>query len=137
MYLQLAQPNLTDIKGIGIDIAPISKIAKLVSPYDFDTLSLIFTPSEIEQCQSALFPTRYYAICFAAKEAVGKALGTGLADIDWNEIECTIFPSGLTIDLSGAAQQRALQDGIDQWITTWCYWDDYVMVHVLAQGEQA
>jgi len=136
MYLQLAQPRQAEIKGIGIDIAPVSKIASLVSRYNSE-LTLLFTPREIEQCQSALHPSRYYAVCFSAKEAVGKALGTGLIDINWNEIESTISQSGLTIKLCGAAKQKALQCGVKAWLATWCYWDDYVMVHVLSKGEQA
>jgi holo-[acyl-carrier protein] synthase len=136
MYLQLAQPRQAEIKGIGIDIAPVSKIASLVSRYNSE-LTLLFTPREIEQCQSAPHPSRYYAVCFSAKEAVGKALGTGLVDINWNEIESTISQSGLTIKLRGAAKQKALQCGVKAWLATWCYWDDYVMVHVLSKGEQA
>jgi len=137
MYLQLAQPKLAEVKGIGIDIASISKIASLVSRYNSETLTLLFTPDEIEQCQSAPHPNRYYAVCFSAKEAVGKALGTGLVDINWNEIETVIVQSGLTIKLRGAAKQKALQCGVKAWLATWCYWDDYVMVHVLSKGEQA
>ncbi|AFZ33248.1 holo-(acyl-carrier-protein) synthase [Gloeocapsa sp. PCC 7428] len=136
MYLQIAQPRqLAEIKGIGIDIAPVSKIASLVSRYNSETLTLLFTPREIEQCQSAPYPNRYYAVCFAAKEAVGKALGTGLVDINWNEIESIISQSELTIKLRGAAKQKALQCGVKAWLATWCYWDDYVMVHVLSKGE--
>ncbi|PPS43597.1 holo-ACP synthase [Chroococcidiopsis sp. TS-821] len=134
MYLQVAQPRLAEIKGIGIDIAPISKIASLVNRYNSE-LTLLFTPGEIEQCQSAPYPSRYYAVCFAAKEAVGKALGTGLVDINWNEIESTISQSELTIELRGAARQKALHSGVKAWLATWCYWDDYVMVHVLSKGE--
>jgi holo-[acyl-carrier protein] synthase len=130
------EPEVTaQIKGIGIDIAPISRVAKLVNRYDRETLSLLFTANEINQCQEAPYPHQYYAVCFATKEAVGKALGTGLADIGWNEIESTVSVTGLTIKLHGSAQGTALQCGVKQWLATWCHWDDYVLVHVLAQSE--
>lgn len=127
----------SSIKGIGIDIAPVSRIATLVSRYDRETLSLLFTPNEIDQCQSAPDPNRYYAVCFSTKEAVGKALGTGLADIGWNEIECSVATTGLTIRLHGSAQRRASNCGVQEWLATWCHWDDYVLVHVLSKGTEA
>ncbi|MGG6265209.1 holo-ACP synthase [Leptolyngbya sp. AN03gr2] len=115
---------------IGIDIEQISRIAKLVDRYDRTTLNLLFTHSEIEQCQFA--PSHYYALCFSAKEAVGKALGTGLADIGWTEIEVTIAPHILDIQLSGAAYDLAIQQHIHRWYATWWTWDDYVLVQVFA-----
>ena len=133
----LALKTQNSIKGIGIDIAPVSRIATLVSRYDRETLSLLFTPDEIDQCQSAPHPNRYYAVCFSTKEAVGKALGTGLADIGWNEIECTVAHTGLTIRLHGSAQRTASKCGVTEWLATWCHWDDYVLVHVLSKGTEA
>lgn len=121
------------VKGIGIDIAPVSRIATLISRYDRETLSLLFTPNEIEQCQSASHPHQHYAVCFSTKEAVGKALGTGLVDIGWNEIEANVTDTRLTICLSGEAARQASLLGVQKWLATWCYWDDYVLVHVLAQ----
>lgn len=117
--------------GIGIDLESISRIAKLVDRYDRDTLTLLFTPSEIDQCQSSPQSDQHYTVCFCAKEAVGKALGTGLADIEWNEIETTITSSRLSIQLSGSAQQLAIAQSIQIGLATWCCWDDYVLVHVL------
>ncbi|WP_219904660.1 holo-ACP synthase [Stenomitos frigidus] len=117
--------------GIGIDLESISRVANWVKRYDRDTLSLVFTTREIDHCQSVSYPYQHYAVCFCAKEAVGKALGTGLADIGWNEIETAIDPSGLTIQLQGAAQRQAMINGVQHWLATWCCWDDYVLVHVL------
>ena len=125
--------NLTEIKGIGIDISPISRVATLVDRYDRETLSLLFTPNELDQCQGSPHPHRYYAICFSTKEAVGKALGTGLADIGWNEIEAQVWYAKLQINLHGSAQHQAAKCGISKWLATWCHWNDYVLVHVLAQ----
>lgn len=79
-----------EVKGLGIDIAPIARIARLVERYDRETLNLLFTPGEIDRCQSSSHPHRSFAVCFATKEAVGKALGTGLAGIGWNEIEANL-----------------------------------------------
>ena len=132
--LPFAPPSSSfQVKGIGIDIAPISRISGLVSRYDQETLSLLFTANEIDQCQSASHPERYYAVCFSTKEAVGKALGTGLADIGWNEVEANVTDIRLTISLYGEAHRQASLLGVQEWLATWCHWDDYVLVHVLAQ----
>ena len=121
------------IKGIGIDIAPISRVARIVDRYDRVSLSLLFTPAEIDHCQSASHPYRYYSVCFATKEAVGKALGVGLVGIGWNEIESIVTDISMTINLFGEARVRASTLGVQEWLASWCYWDDYVLVHVLAQ----
>jgi len=126
--------SITTVKGLGIDIAPIYRIAKLVDQCDRATLNLLFTHSEIERCQSARYSQQAYAVCFASKEAVGKALGTGLADIDWNEIEAS-FTDGdrLTIRLYGKANLQAKRLEIENWFATWCHWHQHVLVHIFAQ----
>lgn len=121
------------VKGIGIDITPISRIAKLIDQCDRETLSLLFTPGEIDHCQATHNPYQFYAVCFATKEAVGKALGTGLAGIGWNEIEANITSSRLTIHLHGETSVQASRLGVRQWLATWSHWDQYVLVQVLAQ----
>ncbi|HAA30502.1 MAG TPA: ACP synthase [Cyanobacteria bacterium UBA11369] len=120
-------------KGIGIDIASISRITRLIDCYDLETLTLLFAPAEIDRCESASDSYQAYAICFATKEAVGKALGTGLAGIGWNEIEANITQGKLTVALHGEARLQAKRRGIRRWLATWFYWDRHVLVHVLAQ----
>jgi holo-[acyl-carrier protein] synthase len=129
------------VKGIGIDITPIDRIARLIERCDCpkgaarsdrETLNFLFTPGEIDRCQSASNPHQSYAVCFATKEAVGKALGTGLAGIGWNEIEANITHGNLTIHLHGEASIQAKRRGVREWLATWFYWDKHVLVHVLA-----
>jgi holo-[acyl-carrier protein] synthase len=45
----------------------------------------VFTPDEATYCRSRPNPVQHFAARFAAKEAVGKALGTGV--LSWREIE--------------------------------------------------
>ena len=122
-----------EIKGFGIDITPIYRIARLIDRYDCETLNLLFTPGEINRCQLASSPHQSYAVCFATKEAVGKALGTGLAGIGWNEIEANLTPEGLTIHLYGEASAQARRRGVREWLASWFHWDEHVLVYVLAQ----
>ena len=129
----LEREQTTGVKGIGIDITPIPRIARLIDRYNGETLNLLFTSGEIDRCQSTSNPHQFYALCFATKEAVGKALGTGLAGIDWNEIEANITHDQLTIHLHGKARIQAQRRGVQKWMATWCHWDKHVLVHVLAQ----
>jgi holo-[acyl-carrier protein] synthase len=105
----------------------------LIDRYNGETLNLLFTSGEIYRCQSTSNPHQFYALCFATKEAVGKALGTGLADIGWNEIEANIAHDKLTVHLHGEARIQAQRRGVQKWMATWCHWDEHVLVHVLAQ----
>jgi holo-[acyl-carrier protein] synthase len=118
--------------GIGIDIIPIHTVARWIDQYDRETLNLLFTSGEIDRCQSTNNSYQAYALCFATKEAVGKALGTGLSGIDWNEIEVNITHDKLTVHLHGEASNQAKRRGVSGWLATWCQWDNHVLVHVLA-----
>ncbi|MCC5635077.1 4'-phosphopantetheinyl transferase superfamily protein [Nostoc sp. CHAB 5844] len=120
------------IKGLGLDIIPIHRIARLVDRYDNETLNLLFTAKEIDHCQAVDNYHQYYAICFATKEAVGKALGTGLVSIDWNEIEAEITSQNLIIHLYGKARYQAKKRDIQKWLANWCNWDQHILVQVLA-----
>lgn len=126
----------SEIKGVGVDIVPIPRMAQLIERYDRHTLTLLFTVGEIDRCQSTDYHDRAFAVCFATKEAVGKALGTGLVDIEWNEIEVIFTPdqllNQLTIELSGAANIQAKQQKIQTCLASWYEWDKHILVHVLA-----
>ena len=53
---------------------------------------------------------------FAAKEAVAKALGTGIGDVGWLEIEILGDEQNApTLILSGAAKKRAADLGLSDW----------------------
>jgi len=97
------------IKGIGIDQVQIDRI-RTVSPRLFER---ICTPAEREYCEK-FGEGRFerYAGRFAAKEAVSKALGTGIAaGINWTDIEILPLPSGgpqAVLHNSAAARMEAL-----------------------------
>ena len=94
------------IIGIGIDQVLIERIQK-VSP---KVLERFCTPAEREYCER-FGEGRYerYAGRFAAKEAISKALGTGLSQgIGWQDMEILPTPSGAPeAHLHNAALLRA------------------------------
>lgn len=73
------------IQGIGIDIIEIKRIEKSLKKFGKNFLNHIFTENEIAYVKKHKFPNQHYAVRFAAKEAVYKALG--LKDISWKNIE--------------------------------------------------
>lgn len=66
------------IFGIGTDIVTISRMAELYARHGERALRRLLAPEEWQRCQQAKDPARYLAKRFAAKEALGKALGTGI-----------------------------------------------------------
>ena len=121
------------LKGLGIDIIPLDRISRWMDRYADETLGLVFTGKELQACRRASRPERYFAICFAGKEAVGKALGTGLAGIAWNEIEIAVRPSSLDVALSGNALRQAAEQGIRRWTMTRSHTSTYVCVVAIAE----
>jgi holo-[acyl-carrier protein] synthase len=122
------------IKGIGIDIESIDRIGTLVARYDADTLQMIFTAGELQRCQGADETAQHFTICFVAKEAMGKALGTGLATIDWHEIEVNVQDNQINITLHGKALQQAMSIGVSDWSARWSSCNNQVTVLVVIQA---
>jgi holo-[acyl-carrier protein] synthase len=74
------------IKGMGIDIVEIARIAKMVDT-DSGFVEKIFSATEIAYCETKHYKAQHYAARFTAKEAFFKALGTGWRDgMSWQEI---------------------------------------------------
>lgn len=60
---------------VGTDIADVFRIEKLIKNKRF--LTRVFTPAEIRYCREKKFAAQHFAVRFAAKEAVWKALNPG------------------------------------------------------------
>lgn len=83
------------IIGCGIDLVDIERIKKLIKKWNERFLKKIYTDGEISYCEKKN-KNKYqsYAGFYAAKEACLKALGTGLRNIKWKEIEVKNDPLG-------------------------------------------
>ena len=66
------------IFGIGTDIVNIKRMEKFFNKNNNTFKKKIFSKSEILYCDKKSKPTSFYAKRFAAKEALSKALGTGI-----------------------------------------------------------
>ena len=92
------------IFGIGTDIVNIKRLEKSLKNYDSQFKNRIFSKKEIIYCDKKKNPIPYYAKRFAAKEALSKALGTGIRKgIDFKNIEISNNKFGKpSIKLSGS-----------------------------------
>ncbi|MDR0459490.1 MAG: holo-ACP synthase [Coriobacteriales bacterium] len=105
------QPK-SNLAGLGVDIIEIARMAKAFErvPRMRDRL---FTAAEISYAESKAKPITHYALFFAAKEAVLKALGTGLRGIGWTDVEVRHSEHGRPYPhLSGAAKAEAERQGV-------------------------
>lgn len=74
---------------IGIDIIEIERIRDTIARRGAAFLNRIFTPAEQEYCeQHVVDPAMRYAGRYAAKEAISKALGSGITvHVSWLDME--------------------------------------------------
>ena len=96
--------------AIGIDIIEVDRVRKVYQHHGERFLKRVFTEAEVLQCRGK---ANRLAGRFAAKEAISKALGTGLHGVAWREMEVVQLRSGRpTVTLHGNAKRRAQLLGI-------------------------
>ena len=95
------------IFGIGTDIVNIKRMEKTLKTNGDTFKKRIFSKNEINYCEKKKNPTRFFAKRFAAKEALSKALGTGIRKgIDFKNIEISNDNLGKpSINLSGSTEK--------------------------------
>lgn len=93
--------------AVGVDTIEVERVRKVFERHGERFLKRIYTGEEILQCRGK---AARLAGRFAAKEAISKALGTGMHGVSWREIEVVQLRSGRpSVRLSGGAKLRALQ----------------------------
>lgn len=97
----------------GIDMIEIKRVEEGIARLGERFLKRFFTAGEREDCNDK--PNRL-AARLAGKEAVSKALGTGIGDVSWVEIEIRCDERGRpTLHLHGEAAKLANSMGLVQW----------------------
>jgi holo-[acyl-carrier protein] synthase len=90
---------------VGIDMIEIERVRAALARHGGRFAERCFTPDERAYCDAKPNPAQHYAGRFAAKEAIGKALGTGVR-FTWREIEI-LGPGKPRVVLSGATARAA------------------------------
>lgn len=118
----------------GVDLIDISRFKGVFSRYGQRLLDHVFLPSELAYCRGRV---PELAVRFAAKEAVSKALGTGLRGVSFREIEIVGDELGKPlVRLYGRARQRADDLGLTQFEVSLSHERTLGIAFVVAQGVQ-
>ncbi|GAB4242215.1 MAG: holo-ACP synthase [Candidatus Methylacidiphilales bacterium] len=122
--------------GHGIDLVENARIARSVEMFGERFLDRVFTTAEIEYCRRQADPVPHLAVRWAAKEAVGKAFGTGLGEqIGWLDIEVTRDAGGRPgIMFHGDGACLAETAGVRVAQVSLSHTKDYAMASVLLVG---
>jgi holo-[acyl-carrier protein] synthase len=106
---------MSNVVGVGIDLCEVDQLRRAMARTP-GLRTRLFTQAEQAYCERRRDPAERYAVRFAAKEAVLKAMGVGLGSCGMREIEVEVASSGApSIVLHGAAAKLAIERGIDRW----------------------
>ena len=116
----------------GVDFIRIERIEKAKKRFGARFLNRVFTPAEQAYCQGR---AASLAVRWAGKEAVGKALGCGIGQVAWREIEILPDERGAPIlYLHGAAAELAEARHLRQWAISLSHEDGRAIAFVVATG---
>lgn len=113
----------------GIDMIEIDRVAAGIDRFGERFLRRFFTEGERADCGEQ--PHRL-AARIAAKEAVAKALGTGIGAVKWVEIEIRLENARPTLVLHGGAAAVAAELGLMEWDVSLTHTRDYAAAVVVA-----
>jgi holo-[acyl-carrier protein] synthase len=97
----------------GVDIIEINRLAEINPAIRERFIARVFTEKEIEICKGNNINLSGR---FAAKEAIAKALGTGIGEIHWKDIEILQKENGEpVVNLHAKAKEKEKELEISQW----------------------
>ncbi|MBI4312898.1 MAG: holo-ACP synthase [Chloroflexi bacterium] len=121
--------------AVGIDIIEIERIAETVRRFGERFLRRIYTDGEIAYCRGR---APQLAARFAAKEAMMKALGTGVRGVGWRDIEVVRSRGGPpAILLHGRALKVAERQGVTQSALSISHSREYAVASVVIEKRDA
>ncbi|MDH3943545.1 MAG: holo-ACP synthase [Anaerolineae bacterium] len=114
----------------GVDLIEVHRIKQAVERQGARFLRRIYTAKEL-----ALFGDNYPSLAarFAAKEAVAKALGTGIGEVEWTDIEILHGPQKQPVlHLHDAAKKASARLRISQWSLSLSHTHEHAIAFVVA-----
>ena len=117
----------------GIDLIEIARIERAKDRHGERFLQRFFTQQEIEFCEGR---ASSLAGRFAVKEAVAKALGTGIGDFNWTDIEIVCDGRGRPeLLLHNRALELAGRQGLSEWSISISHTDTLAIGLAVAIGQ--
>jgi holo-[acyl-carrier protein] synthase len=118
----------------GVDIVEIARLDQIKPAIRARFLKRVYTPVELAEVGGS---TASLAGRFAAKEAVSKALGSGIGMVHWQDIEIRRGARGEPLlNLYGAALQLANDSGLTTWSVSISHTQIYAVAMVVALGAE-
>lgn len=125
--------NGGNVCGIGSDIIAVSRIRTAAEGSGGRFLLRVFTAAERDHCRPRRNPYECYAARFAGKEAVLKALGTGLSGCRWQDVEILAGDRGQpVVCLAGGAARAAEAAGIGKVMVSLAHERDMAIAFAVA-----
>ncbi|MGH2355800.1 MAG: holo-ACP synthase [Chloroflexota bacterium] len=116
--------------SVGVDIIEIERVSAVIARWGERFLRRVFTEAELAYCRGR---SPELAVRFAGKEAITKALGTGIRGLAWRELEILSDPLGKPlVRLHGRARQRAEAIGLAHFAISLSHSRDYAVAMVVA-----
>jgi holo-[acyl-carrier protein] synthase len=114
----------------GVDIVEVYRLDRAILRHGERLFDRFFTVQELIDSAGH---TPALAARFAAKEAVAKALGTGIGVIGWKEIEVINGPRREPrLHLHGEAKARALELGLGSWSVSLSHTHEHAVAIAIA-----
>lgn len=126
------------IVGHGIDIVENARIASMLETHGDRFTERVFTVTERSYADHGQRRrVERYAVRFAAKEAVLKALGTGWSEgISWTDVEVLRLATGEPrVLLTGRAAEIAAERGIGAWSLSLSHTEQFAVASAIAFAE--
>jgi holo-[acyl-carrier protein] synthase len=121
------------ILATGVDIIEIDRVRDVISRYGNHYLERVFTSAERELCGPR---TESLAARFSAKEAVAKALGSGIGEVTFQDIEILQDEQGAPVlHLHGKAATKADLLGLTTWSISLSHSHTLAIAMVTATGK--
>ena len=116
--------------SVGVDVIEVERIARALARHGARFLRRVYTPREVAYCRGRVAEL---AVRFAGKEAISKALGTGIRGIHWREMEILADGRGKPrVQLHGRARQRAEELELDHFAISLSHSRDHAVAFVVA-----
>lgn len=124
------------VKGIGVDIVKVERIADILNRRGKLFLKKLFTEAEISHCPAQSEAT-YFATLFAAKESILKAFGIGWEGIKATDIEIRQAKLGAPLaKLTGELAKLAKSTAVGHVLISLSYDSEYAIAVSVLVGEE-
>lgn len=129
------------VVGVGTDVIEVSRIERALKRPGF--MPRVYSQPEIDYCLSQASDSepsdlsiQRFAVRFAAKEAVLKAMGVGLGAVKFADISTVSSASGAPeLVLTGSAKELADECGISSWLISLSHSDSVAQAFVAGTAD--